>query len=189
MPQSLQLLYTLSYQQKIIQEVTKKTWYVHIGERLTNAHRVVRYIGRYTKRPAIAESKILSYDGKTVIFTYKEHRMTHAATITLSSLAFIKRLIVHIPDVNFRIIRYFGFYANRLRGELLPKVFAIRSQDYAKAKEKLTHLSSWWRERIARFTRLDPLICDICFIPLELVSVVYSTGYDPGAFGTSNTYG
>jgi hypothetical protein len=174
--QPLQVLFTHPYQQKIIKAVTGKTWYVNIGERLKDAKRVVRYIGRYTKRPAIAESKILAYDGKIVTFTYKEHRMTKAATLTLPALDFIKRLIVHIPDVNFRIIRYGGFYANRLRGKLLPIVFAIHSQDYAKAEKKLLHLSSWWRKRIERFTRLDPLICSVCFLPLELISVVYSTG-------------
>jgi hypothetical protein len=178
-PQSLRVLFTPSYQQELLQKVLKPTWYVHIGERLKNAQFVVRYIGRYTKRPAIAESRILSYDGETVSFTYKEHRMTEKATITLPAFDFIKRLIVHIPDINFRVIRYFGFYANRVRGTLLPKVFFLRKQDYEKTKQKMRSLGSWWRNRIERFMQLDPLICSLCLIPLELISVVYS----------SNSYG
>jgi Putative transposase len=71
---------------------------VHVGERLQNATMVVRYIGRYTKRPAIAESKILGYDGKAVTYTFKEHRMTSAAVLTLSVDEFLMRLIPHIPD-------------------------------------------------------------------------------------------
>jgi len=155
--------------------VSSVTWYVNVGERLKNASFVIRYIGRYTKRPAIAESRIIGYDGKTVTFTFKEHRMTESATLTLPVFDFIARLIVHIPDQNFRIIRYFGFYSNRVRGKLLPKVFTILNQDYQKAKEKLTNLGSWWRQRIERFTKFDPLICPTCLIPYVFISVVYIT--------------
>jgi len=189
-PSQLRVWFTPAYQQKLVQEVQKYTWYVHIGERLTDAKAVVKYIGRYTKRPAIAESKILAYDGQFVTFTYQEHRMTKPALLRLPVLDFIERLIVHIPDVNFRIIRYGGFYANRVRGKLLPIVFSLKNKEtYESAKQKLSNLGSWWRKRIERFTRLDPLVCEVCLIPLELASVVYSTGYDPSAFGTSNTYG
>ena len=79
----------------------KYTWYVHIGERLTNAKKVVRYIGRYTKRPAIAESKILAYDGEFVTFTYQEHRMTRPETLTLSALAFIPTTSLVGKSFNF----------------------------------------------------------------------------------------
>lgn len=179
-PQPLRLWFTPSYQQKVIQVVMKYTWYVHVGDRLTDAKSVVKYIGRYTKRPAIAESKILDYNGKEVTFTYQEHRMTRPEILRLPALDFIERLIVHIPDVNFRIIRYGGFYANRVRGKLLPIVFALKNKGtYEDAKEKLAHLGSWWRKRIERLMRIDPLICELCLIPLELVSVVYS----------SNSYG
>ncbi|MGR3962660.1 transposase [Vibrio lentus] len=34
----------------------------------------------------------------------------------------IKRLIQHIPEKNFRMIRYFGFLANRVVGNKLSKV-------------------------------------------------------------------
>ena len=177
-------LFTDAYQKKVIHTVMDKTWYVHIGERLQDAQRVVRYIGRYTKRPAIAESKILGYDGKAVTYTFKEHRMTRAAVLTLSVDEFLMRLIPHIPDSNFRVVRYGGFYANRLRGQLLPVVFALKNskRTYAQAKEHLAKLTCWWRRRIDAITHIDPLICDICLIPLTLFSVVYSVS-NPDPYG------
>ena len=48
-PEQLRVWFTPAYQQKIVQEVLKKTWYVNIGERLTDAKAVVKYIGRYTQ--------------------------------------------------------------------------------------------------------------------------------------------
>ena len=184
-PDNLKSLFDPLYQEAIITKLTSLIWYVNIGERLSNAEFVIRYIGRYTKRPAIAESKILSYDGKTVTFTYQDHKTAKKAILTLPVLTFIGKLIRHIPDIHFRIIRYFGFYANRIRGKLLPKAFILFKQNYEKARQKLANLSSWWRERIQRLTKLDPLICSTCSVPLSLISVVYATGNDPNAFRTT----
>jgi hypothetical protein len=176
-PEKLQFVFDLTYREAIITKLMDIIWYVNIGEKLSNAAFTVRYIGRYTKRPAIAESSINVYDGKTVTFTYHDHRLEKKSTLSLPVHDFIGRLIRHIPETNFRIIRYSGFYANRVRGTLLPKVFVLLKQDYEKAKLHLKTLGSWWRKRIERLTRLDPLVCSLCFVPLTLVSVVY---YTPG---------
>jgi hypothetical protein len=175
-PEKLHFLFAWEYQQKIIHRLLSIAWYVYIGEKLINAQFTVRYIGRYTKRPAIAESRIIGYDGGTVTFNFVDHKTERLTYHTLPAGEFIGKLIRHIPDENFRIIRCGGFYANRVRGELLPKAFAILSQDYGKAREKLVRLGSWWRRQIARFTKLDPLICTACLIPLSFISVVYTTG-------------
>jgi Putative transposase/Transposase zinc-binding domain len=172
-PEKLRFLFTWEYQQKIIHRLLSITWYVYIGEKLSNAQFTVRYIGRYTKRPAIAESRIIGYDGETVTFNFVDHKTDKLTYHTLPSEEFIGKLIRHIPDENFRIIRYGGFYANRVRGTLLPKAFAILQQDYEKAIQKLAHLGSWWRKQIERFTKLDPLICSACLVPLAFISVVY----------------
>jgi hypothetical protein len=174
-PLKLRFLFTGEYQQKIIHRLLAITWYVYIGEKLINAQFTVRYIGRYTKRPAIAESRIIAYDGETVTFNFVDHKTDKLTYHTLPAQEFIGKLIRHIPSENFRIIRYSGFYANRVRSTLLPKVFAILNQDYEKAKEKLAHLGSWWRTQIERFTKLDPLVCTVCLLPLALISIVYTT--------------
>jgi hypothetical protein len=182
-PRKLRFLFGWEYQQKIMQRLLSVTWYVYIGEKLVNAQFTVRYIGRYTKRPAIAESRIIGYDGETVTFNFVDHKTEKLTYHTLPAQEFIGKLIRHIPDNNFRIIRYSGFYANRVRGELLPKVFVILKQDYEKAIQKLAHLGSWWRTQIERFTKLDPLICPVCLVPLDLISVVYTTGNGQDTYG------
>jgi hypothetical protein len=111
--------------QKIIQRLSI-TWYVYIGEKLSNAQFTVRYISRYTKRPAIAESRITGYTGSLVTFNSFDHKTKKLTFHTLPVEEFIGKLIRHIPGDNSRIIRYSGFYANRVRGVLLPKVFTIQ---------------------------------------------------------------
>ena len=87
----------------------------------------------------------------------------------------ITLLIRHIPDNNFSVVRYYDFFANRVRGELLSKVFALLGHDYWRVKAQLPRLGSWWRRQSELFTHLDPLTCWLCLVPLELISVVYST--------------
>ena len=174
-PMALRFLFTQEHQQKIINRLLGVTWYVYVGEKLSNAKFTIRYIGRYTKRPAIAESRITGYDGCFVTFNFVDHKTDKLTFHTLPVEEFIGKLIRHIPGENFRVIRYGGFYANRVRGELLPKVFDILKQDYQKAIEKLASLGSWWRRQIERFAKFDPLTCPLCLIPLELISIVYTT--------------
>ncbi len=44
----------------VISKISKLCWYVFIGSRLAEAGLSIRYIGRYTKRPVIAETRILN---------------------------------------------------------------------------------------------------------------------------------
>lgn len=48
-------------------------FYVHARPRMKSARGCARYIGRYLARPAIAEYRIISYDGSMVQFWYIEH--------------------------------------------------------------------------------------------------------------------
>jgi hypothetical protein len=177
-PLSRHIMFTLGFQSRLIQTVLGKIWFVWIGKKIEDAFNAVSYVARYTKRPPIAESKILGYDGQNVTFTFVEHKTQKPECLTLSAEEFISLLIRHIPDNNFRVVRYYGFLANRVRGQLLPKVFTLLGDNYAKAKEALVLLQSgsWWRRQLELFTRLDPLICSLCLVPLGLISVVYSTG-------------
>lgn len=181
--ENFRFLFSWKYHQQIIQRLLSITWYVYIGEKLSNAQFTVRYIGRYTKRPAIAESRIVGYTGETVTFNFVDHKTEKLTFHTLPVEAFIGKLIRHIPDDHFRIIRYSGFYANRVRGDLLPKVFTILSQDYQKALQKLLILPSWWRNQIARYTTLDPLVCTTCLLPFALISILYTTNSGRDTYG------
>ena len=99
-----------------------KIWYVNLGKKLPNARFTIIYIGRYTKRPVIAESRILEYDGKFVLFFYEDQISSKTFYVRLTVDEFIARLIRHIPDKSFRQIRYAGIFATRVRSKLIPAV-------------------------------------------------------------------
>lgn len=168
---------------KVTQALYRIIWYVYIGEKLSNAHFTTRYIGRYAKRPCLSETKILyySFEEQIVEIAYHDKITKTEKQITLSADEFIKRLIRHIPEKNFRMIRYYGIYANRVRTEitklLLPQItalFGIAKITYEPGKRAET-----WRERIIESTGVDPLICPKCKIEMELISVTYPSRAGP----------
>lgn len=72
---------------------------------------VMKYVTRYTGRPVMANSLIINYDGHTVTYFYERHEDGKRVIVSLSAFDFIKKLIIHIPDRQFKMVRYYGIYA------------------------------------------------------------------------------
>ena len=136
-----------------------QTWVVHLQKSSDNLKNNVQYLGRYLKRPPIGETRIKYYDGKFVVFEFLDHYTDTKELITLPVLDFIARLIDHIPDKNFRNIRYFGFLANRVSGELLPLVFGFLKKAIHLLKTKVY---TSWRDMIKNSLGIDPMFCLNC---------------------------
>jgi len=81
-------------------------------ERIISSKRLAQYIGRYVRHPAIANSRIIAYNGEAVKFYYKDHQDIIHYKIMLAD-DFISAIIQHIPDKNFRLVRYYGAYSRR----------------------------------------------------------------------------
>ena len=100
------------------------TWYAHIGAGLLDPEHSVRYAGRYTKRAVLAEYRITYYDGKIVRYAYQDYANGGKTSYrTLKVNNFIKRLIRHIPDKGFPMVRHSGIFCNRWKKRYLRKVF------------------------------------------------------------------
>lgn len=103
-----------------LKRLYSKIWYVNLGIKLPDAKFTITYIGRYAKRPVIAESRILEYDGRFMLFFYKDQISSKTLYVRLTVDEFIVRLIRHIPDKGFRQIRHAGIFALRVRSRLIP---------------------------------------------------------------------
>jgi hypothetical protein len=143
-------------------------WYVHLQKPSDNHKRNIEYLGRYIKRPPISEARIDEYDGEQVTFKFLDHYNGTTEYIKMSVLNFIARLIRHIPDRNFKMIRYYGFLSNRTRGKKLPLVYKAIKQ----VAPKIIKAVTWRRMLILRLNK-DPLACPNCNILLSLRQVYY----------------
>jgi hypothetical protein len=146
---------------------------VWMGTKLSDARFTTKYIGRYTKRPPMSESRIKEYNGETVVFEYVDKKEGVHRTITLPVEQFIGRLIRHIHDKHYRAVRYAGIYSNRTRK---TDVENARELLHEKAPPEPVVLT--WRERRKRQNGYDPLECHFCKIELILVKIVYPSSRD-----------
>lgn len=92
-------------------------FYVRAKPSLCTPDTTIKYISRYPGRPPIATSRIDKYDGTFVTFHYTRHEDGKTITESIPALDFIKRLIVHIPEKHFKMLRYYGIYAKHHKQE------------------------------------------------------------------------
>jgi len=99
-----------------VYRTSKNGFYVHAPYiKARDVKSTVKYVTRYTGRPAMAQSRIVDYDGEFVTFCYDRHEDTKRVTEKVHVYDFIKRLIIHIPDKYFNMVRYYGLYAKEYK--------------------------------------------------------------------------
>jgi len=156
----------------ILDSLYSKKWVVHLAKSSNDRKRNIEYFGKYLKRPPIGETRIKFYDGRNAIFRYLDHSTKKMKLIKMAVAEFIKRLVCHIPDRYFRVIRYYGLLANRRIGNDLPafnRLLSLANVD-SKKKEKVTFRSMF----IQAFGR-DPMECSICKKEMMKCWVYYSS--------------
>ena len=94
---------------------TKDGFYVYAKPSLSSSYNVVNYIIRYISRPAMAQSRIIDYDGSFVTFWYQRHEDNKKIIEKIPVFEFIQRLIIHIPDEQFKMLRYYGIYSHKCK--------------------------------------------------------------------------
>lgn len=154
------------------------TWYAHIGAALLDPRFTVRYIGRYTKRAVLAEYRITHYDGKLVRYAFKDYAQGGKTSYkTMKVNTFIGRLVRHIPEKHFPMIRYAGLFAPRWKARYLAQARHALGSDTAPAEGQSAALAAGatapWRDRQAAQQGHDPLQCTRCEQPMILEAVVF----------------
>lgn len=139
-------------------------FYVNAPKRSqTDVRGLLAYIGRYMKRGPIALNRIIMYDGEVVVFSYQDKRESEWEVESLPVETFIGRLVRHIPDKQFKMVRHYGLYSRRIK-TVMKKVVAHFQREAKKvlinAREMIK--PKGWRERIKETFGKDPLECSEC---------------------------
>ena len=140
-------------------------FYVYAKPNLCDPRIVVKYIGRYLGRPVIATSRIDKYDGEMVTFHYNRHEDEQYIEETIPAMEFIQRLIRHIPEKHFKMIRYGGIYARHR--EIDSKLYRAIS----KSKHHIYRSFNQWRTAILSSFGYDPLVCPDCQHRMEFLEL------------------
>lgn len=104
------------FRQALIQhqcEVDPDAWNLKWGiniEPFGSGINAIKYLGAYVCRTAIGDSRILSIQGRSVTFQWKDRdNGNRIQTDTITGVEFVKRYLRHVLPARLRSIRYYGF--------------------------------------------------------------------------------
>ena len=142
-----------------------KTWIVYAKAPFKKGQHVLAYLGRYTHRVGIANSRLLAVSERAVTFRTKGQ-----GTETLTPVEFLGRFVQHVLPDGLHKIRHVGLYApaSAARRELAR----TRLGDILRTRPQRT-----WRERLARLTGRDLALCPRC--GGRLVTLIVPACRDP----------
>ena len=101
-------------------------WIVYSKRPFGGPEQVLRYLGAYTHRVGISNSRLLALSEGRVRFRWRDS--AHGNRKRVMSLPvdeFLRRFLLHLLPRGFVRIRNFGFLANRQRAALLPLCFRL----------------------------------------------------------------
>jgi len=149
----------------LMARVARLSWNVYAKAPFKKGQHVLAYLGRYTHRVGIANSRLLAVSDRAVTFRTKGQ-----GAETLSPVEFLARFVQHVLPDGLHKIRHAGLYASAsdARREC--------------ARTRLGHTPqtlrpTGWRERLARLTGRDIAPCPRCGGPM--VSVPLARCRDP----------
>ena len=95
------------------------------------------------------------------------------------SLLLIAAITQHIPDKSFQLVRYYGWYSNKMRGQRDKRAAeeakaagqAVQIIDASEHKPRRIP-SAKWRELIKKVWEADPLLCPKCQKEMRIVSLI-----------------
>jgi hypothetical protein len=107
---------------ELVSSLYAKEWTVYVKQPFASAEALVKYLGAYTHRVAISDSRIVGHDNQSVSFSYKDYANEGKRKImTVTAAEFVRRFLLHVLPQGFKKIRYFGFLAPRARRKRLTR--------------------------------------------------------------------
>jgi hypothetical protein len=116
----------------------------------------------------------------TIIYRSEMNEKIHRNFEIFSPCDFIAAITQHIPDKSFQMVRYYGWYSNKARGQRDKRKADAGQPDAGKAIQVIDvsdHKprripSPKWRELIKKVWEADPLICPRCSKVMRVVSLI-----------------
>lgn len=141
---------------QILETERKRNWNIFVGRKVSK-RTVIDHIGRYIRKPPIAQYRLSRLNDAEVQYLAKDTRNKCLIPVTYTNQEFLALLMPHVPDRYCNSMRYFGLLAPRARN-LLSTVFDLLRQ---KQRPKPTRwnwatflVSDFWKEpphRTGRF--------------------------------------
>jgi hypothetical protein len=147
---------------ELIDRLYRTDWVVYIKQPFASTKALVAYLGAYTHRVAISDSRIEHFENGRVTFSYKDYAdNSRVKSMELDACEFIRRFLLHVIPQGYKRIRYFGFLAPRARAKRFERCRAFFKMQPRKKRERKVRP---WYETVKELTGKDPLRCVACGI-------------------------
>lgn len=143
---------------KLKKRLYANKWVVDIRESTQYPEQVIEYLGRYTHRVAISNSRIRSVKNGHVTFGYKNRETNEKKETTIDAVEFIKRFLRHALPKRFVRIRHYGFLSNRYKTRNLSRVRQLIGISVSKKPRKDKSV----KEMMKTLTGVDITLCPCC---------------------------
>ena len=138
-------------------------WVIYAKRPFAGPHQVLTYVGRYTHRIAISNSRLIAIDGGQVSFRWKNDRQDgQHGTMILAADEFIRRFLIHVLPDGFHRIRHFGFLCNRQRQSKLARCRELLGMQQDDAAAAAPTLRPDYRALHLSLTGTSLTLCPAC---------------------------
>ena len=144
-----------------LQEAAKKKWTVYAKPPFAGPEQVLAYVGRYTHRVALSNSRLLSLNGRQVTMAWQDRADgNQRKQLTLDAVELLRRFLLHVLPHGFMRIRHYGFLASSIRRTALPQCRLLL--DVPEPPQSATNNSESWQELLLRTSGVDVMQCPVC---------------------------
>ena len=134
-------------------------WVVYAKRPFGGPEQVLAYLGRYTHRVAIANSRLVKLEDGYVSFHWRDYRQEASNKVMrLTAEEFIRRFLLHTLPDGFQRIRHYGFLANGHRADKLALCRRLLAAPPAPSHEPAPD----YRQRYRQLTGRDLDRCPCC---------------------------
>ena len=148
----------------------QKDWVVYAKKPFGGVEGAFEYLGRYTHRIAISNSRIVDTDDNCTTFTWKDYKDNASMkNMTITNDEFIRRFLLHVLPYGFTRIRHYGLYSSRsktTRLALYRMALAVKHHKRPKRKKKKKQAETPF-EIVLRILGRNPRLCPICGMVLN----------------------
>ena len=149
------------------EELFVKEWIVYSKESFKNYNSVFEYLGKYTHKIAISNSRIKSVNNTHVSFEYTDRNDNYKKKIrTVEGAKFIKLFLQHVLPKRFIKIRSYGFLSSRNKTDKLEKLYEYFNLNKYVKPCKLTTLKV-----LEMVYKIKPGVCKVCGGKLIVIEV------------------
>ena len=142
---------------RLMRRLAAKDWVVYAKRAFGGAEQVYRYLGRYTHRVGIANSRLVALHDGAVTF-----RTKNGNKVTVAASEFLRRFLLHVLPPRFIKMRHFGLLAP---SNVNTKLVRARELLTSRAP-RATRMAPSGRDILDALTSDDARRCPVCGVGL-----------------------